>query len=137
MTAAQSVRCERNDNTHTTPTTSSSTAASEDSWTVNMDAALYRYPLKHIFTLPENKQLLLLVHFPDDDSLFSGVGGALDEVKNNGRIMLSDRKYFRLRCHISDAHHNSMVAIGVASRRYLLEAFFRTFNMDATGFKSN
>ena len=98
MAAAQALRHDRVDVAALARTTRSSNAVVECGWTVDMDTVtcdvtdvhqLDRYPLEHIFAMPEKSRLLLLVSVRDDDSFFEDLDQAVNSVQNNGRITLS------------------------------------------------
>ena len=126
--------------------TRSTTALCDDDWMVDTDAAecrvtdvrrLDRYPLEHIFTLPERTHLLLLIAVDDDDRVFGGKANVVESLQNNGRVSLSGCSYFRLKCSLADCHHNAMVVSGVASKMYSLKRFMDDFQFGRAGFKMN
>ena len=124
--------------------TRSSTVVEDDDWVVDTDAAtcevtdvrrLDRYPLEHIFTLPEKSKLLLLVAVEDDDRVFGGLGMKLDAKQLNGHITISGRKYYRLKCAVSNAVFNKLVTGGVASKMYSQEKFVDNMENGQGGFQ--
>ena len=144
MAAAHSVRHTIDDCRTPLRVTRSSTVVEDNDWVVDTDTAtckvtdvrrLDRYPLEHIFTLAEKSKLLLLVAVEDDDRVFGGLGMKLDATQLNGHITISGRKYYRVKCAVSDAAFNNLVTGGVASKMYSQEKFVDDMENGQGGFQ--
>ena len=102
-----------------------------DDWVVDHDSyemnktkerTLSRYAMEQLWIQHDKTKLLLLVKVDDDEEMFGGKAAAVDAIQNIKRTTISGKKYYRLKCTITDGNRNQLVH-GIAAKQYTHERF--------------